>query len=364
MNYEDMLGDLGLGEISIGAVEAPEPLAAVDTAWGFHGPAPERPPAVDEAWRFQNDAVERWSAVRLPDLLASGIALEESIITPRVYRLSPVGEGWRVVPDGAPGTRITTDLGVIVTTNELTRAVALLYDVDHGVAVFPPQGPGRREPGFGTFVRGPLVRPPELDVDPPATLWGDALDADPWLAEVVREMGDTGHAWDRVAAVGLVARHSGSELAGADDEPARRVGVWAAELPRPQRDALAVQAIEEARLISVGLEELAQEPDPEDDVWVDEIMEIMRRRDELEGVRWVLAQAGGSDAFERVLAIVDADARALLDALPRWDVGWDEHIPRAALIAPDAWWTAPASWSDVSEADRAWVRENARANDE
>ena len=72
---------------------------------------------------------------------------------------------------------------------------------------------------------------------------------------------------------------------------------------------------------------------------------LLRARDELEGVIRVFARG---DAWEEARAGVESLDRAAeveLDALTEWvGADRDEHLLRAAVATPLAWWVRPVLW--------------------
>jgi hypothetical protein len=69
---------------------------------------------------------------------------------------------------------------------------------------------------------------------------------------------------------------------------------------------------------------------------------LARAREDLEGMRSLLAAVAGSPELDRVLADVDRRGRALrLTTLAGFHLE-DERLARVAIIDPTAWWAIPS----------------------
>jgi len=74
-----------------------------------------------------------------------------------------------------------------------------------------------------------------------------------------------------------------------------------------------------------------------------------RDRDELEGVRLLLARAGIGESLEDRLDRFDHEAEVFIADLPLELLDSDDQLQRAALIGPLDWWAARNNISDPNE---------------
>jgi hypothetical protein len=77
----------------------------------------------------------------------------------------------------------------------------------------------------------------------------------------------------------------------------------------------------------------------------------MRARDDLEGVRTLLLEAGGSERLDAALRPVDQAGLALAARLPRGFRLRDERLRRIALGDPAAWWASGSGFERFGPPD-------------
>ena len=112
---------------------------------------------------------------------------------------------------------------------------------------------------------------------------------------------------------------------------------WVRSLEPEQVSTMGRLALAEAERLGEAAGHL-ERSDPESDAWRDEWRQLCHRRDDLEGVRVLLAERGASQALDSHLAAVDRAGRALRMSAPLARLGPDERLRRARLADPDAWW--------------------------
>jgi hypothetical protein len=206
------------------------------------------------------------------------------------------------------------------------------------------------------FRRIPVETPPLVASD--ARAWARAT-GDPWVeAEVADALAREGALAAAIAA-GIVARFRPlpparearrasveSILAGRPEpEEAAPERAWVRALSEEARGAIERLGLAAADLLAGELDALGAEPRENDPAWRAGMAAVFRERDDLEGVRVLLAEAGAGASLARALARVDALGRELLRALPRWaGAGKDERLRRAVAINPEGWWTIPVDW--------------------
>lgn len=192
------------------------------------------------------------------------------------------------------------------------------------------------------------AEPPEVPV-PEVGTWLERSPGDSWLLEASEQLAD--EAWNlaRVAAAGLVARlwsppihASRSERAhylSPDFEgPAHLATAWFSALPTDTRESVERSALFEVGALQERLQELedvAME-DPEQA----EVLgrSWLHRRDDLQGVLFLLKRAGTGDVLEEGLRSLDAQASEFPSYWALLELEGDERLRAVSWQEPDAWW--------------------------
>lgn len=188
-----------------------------------------------------------------------------------------------------------------------------------------------------------LVSQPSLEqprvVRPPLATFGAYAVASAWArAEAERAWAREHDLWSTAITVGLLARfHTPANR----DEPhaeSEQLLAWCRDLEVAMRDQLESEAIDEALSLSEAVERL---PVTRDEVRRLHARAIVRRRDELACVEWVLLAAGADDTASEALAALDDEAESRLG----WMTAWfrdDERLSEVSWREPEAWWGALA----------------------
>jgi hypothetical protein len=129
-------------------------------------------------------------------------------------------------------------------------------------------------------------------------------------------------------------------LAGRVDPEPARPRAWVRSLRAEDRRAVDARGAREATALERSITRLADEPAPEDSGWRDDLTRAAQARDDLEGVRVLLHDAGGGQGTDAALGPIDRAGRALVARLPRGFRLPDERLRRIALGDPGAWWGA------------------------
>lgn len=160
----------------------------------------------------------------------------------------------------------------------------------------------------------------------------------PWLRALARELVARGDATSIVAAVGSLARLHVPSSTEDPTHATRELVAWCEQLGEARRDPLETSALDECAALCDALDAL--DLDDGDQLSLQAAM-LVRRRDELASVDWVLGVAGGRERLSVALGALDDRAEDRLGHL----VGVLPLDPRVKAVAwrePDAWWGALA----------------------
>lgn len=210
---------------------------------------------------------------------------------------------------------------------------------------------------FPVFHAPPCVEP-LAEIGSDLATWCTACD-DAWLVDQVRArvLDDP---WEHAVAVGLYARslepQSGERIrqvverlsAGEVDEDFARASRWARALGPEQRRSIEDLALAEVDRLHARITDLAETMDLDDPSWREDLAELCRARDDLQGVRLLLIEAGAGRRIGASLPHLDAEGKLLLWSLPRVIAVEDEQLRRAAAAEPAAWWTRLVSAREAS----------------
>jgi hypothetical protein len=127
-------------------------------------------------------------------------------------------------------------------------------------------------------------------------------------------------------------------LAGRPDPEVARARVWARSLTQEQISALEELAVAEIDWLHTLLQRIEAEPGPAKDGWRDTALVLCHARDDVEGVRLLLREAGAGKRLETALAALDEPARALVESLAATEPLDDERLRRVAAADHSAWW--------------------------
>jgi hypothetical protein len=188
---------------------------------------------------------------------------------------------------------------------------------------------------------------------PPLRDWIRDMD-DHWMRSRVEQAAANADIWTRVALAGQVARltevgrphgpaaTASSLLRHVSRQPGTLPRLWIQTLDSSALTSLEQHASRRAAVLEDDLEglftALAADERGADDTWTG----LCHRRDDLEGVRVLLHQAGKGDDLDRVLQQTDRVGRAVRLNLVHTSWGDDERLRRVALGDAGAWWGSTA----------------------
>jgi hypothetical protein len=189
---------------------------------------------------------------------------------------------------------------------------------------------------------------PLADISEPADGWMRAS-RDGWLAgETARTLRTRGP-WSVCVAAGRHARLADDAAYG---EPGALVEAqirgesvsgfaaprrWVRSLAAEQVSTMGRLALAEVDRLR-GIASELERADPETDAWAEDWRRLCHSRDDLEGVRVLLAERGASGDLDAQVAALDRAGRSLRMSAPLARLGRDERSRRARLADPDAWW--------------------------
>lgn len=178
----------------------------------------------------------------------------------------------------------------------------------------------------------PVIVPPMGAVEAPLLRWCDSL-SDQWLASEIRARARAGHGWQTVVAVGLLDRllPPGMEVTG------QEIYRWVTELDASTREIIEEIAVADAESMAGALLDIELEPAPDDPAWQEQVLAACHRRDDLEGVRRILQEAGAGLGLNAALEEIDEQGLSLRFALPWFSLD-DERLRRVAARDVEAWW--------------------------
>ena len=197
-------------------------------------------------------------------------------------------------------------------------------------------------------VSPPPASAPLAGIAEPADGWLRSS-RDAWLQDEARRTLETPGPWPVCVAAGLHARLAD---AGVHGDPAAiaealvrgEVQPWLAA-PRRWVRSLAPEQVDTMRRLALDavdrLGALAAElegAEPEGDGWREGWRRLCRSRDDLDGVRVLLAERGAARELDAAVGALDRTGRALRMSAPLARLGPDERLRRARLADPDAWW--------------------------
>lgn len=229
---------------------------------------------------------------------------------------------------------------------------------------------GLRRAPSGQWSLGALLPDPGASApDPLATLrpalgaWAQELEQrHPWLRQQLEAAAQSLDPWDKIVAVGQAARqwpidptYAQAALAwlqGEGQAPATATSHaslrWGHTLDPEQLWHLEQRALAQAQALADLLQDLRGRGDSDAPPWRAAWLDLLVRREQLEGVATVLREAfAGDDLLEALLAL-DEDGERLMEGLtPGWPLGTDlGALEHALTVDPGCWWAKAALWED------------------
>lgn len=123
---------------------------------------------------------------------------------------------------------------------------------------------------------------------------------------------------------------------------------WARRLREPAATAAESVALDAARALRAALDRFHETTRGEAG-WRERWRRLCLQRDDLEGMRVLLREAGRDAALDETLREVDAFARSVSASNPPLRAPVDERLSTAATASPFAWWTRDFSGAGEDE---------------
>lgn len=184
---------------------------------------------------------------------------------------------------------------------------------------------------------------------PPIEDWMSPMN-DTWLQEMVTRTLPAADTWTRTALAGTITRLAepvaldqsprdmAALLARVAASPAMQPRAWARTLDPHALDAIEQHALRRAMALAGDLEDLQvvlpRDADDARDAWT----RLCHRRDDIEGVRLLLHEAGSGATLDAALRDTDRAGRSARVNLGAEVETADERLRRVALGDPGAWW--------------------------
>jgi hypothetical protein len=201
----------------------------------------------------------------------------------------------------------------------------------------------------------PLEVAPFEEISASGFDWSAAGD-DEWLSRQIAADSSISESWRAAVTVGMFARlyepPSGERpraivqaiLRGELEESIARPRRWVRSLTASQLETLQDLALAEADLVLRTIESLDATYEPTEPDWQRQLLEICRRREDVEGVSLLLHEAGADRRLTSGLGLLDDIGRAFMFDVPIRIAPFDERLRRVASFDPEAWWAEPARW--------------------
>ncbi len=191
--------------------------------------------------------------------------------------------------------------------------------------------------------------PPLAGMGAPIAQWCSDCD-DTWLAATVQGRAASRDPWNDAVAVGMYHRlyeYSSADIAQKDVEAllAKRVPDrdapplrWLLGVSDEQLRILEDLALAEVDQVHARIAEIAREVSPDSEPWRVDLLDLLHRRDDLEGVRQLLAERGRAARINAALTELDAVGSRFVSTTADVEPFDDERLNRAWLRDADAWW--------------------------
>lgn len=276
----------------------------------------------------------------------TGFSLERAERNPAILMARSHEAPFRLEGQDAEGTWREDPETVLFDLARLKQPVALLFADDTGIALRPTDD---------DFLIGPILGRP-IDVPRFAAITSDievwvGEETDVWLAEKCRNHLKHQGLYHHVVAIGLLARLKTPEnitesvrriFEGEYDPVADRERAWARNLDENQIEAIETSAVAEVILLEEHLERLFEFVDSIDPSWHSAVLDALCRRDDLEGVRVLLAARIEDNALQMAVKSLDQTGLHFVISVPPLpEAVRNVRLRRAASVNPEAWWVRP-----------------------
>ena len=166
---------------------------------------------------------------------------------------------------------------------------------------------------------------------------------EPWLRDRLAALVHDDATWSAVAAGGLLTRMAAIDartdvIVDGVARPRRWAQAWTPADQRTVQD-LAIGRVDEGLRLATRLETRLDEDPLADDV-LDDVERLCLLRDDLQGVRALLWEAGDLGRLPAALAVLDRHGERIALNMPVL-ADPDTQLRKAARLERDAWWTLP-----------------------
>ena len=202
---------------------------------------------------------------------------------------------------------------------------------------------------------------------PPVLKWIEEI-SDAWLAVKIRELvanseyAPNGRDWNYIVAAGMFTRlfHPATMAEIREINAMTMRGevvpqliwgrLWARALPKEQVAVMEGHVFRELasmnRFIDILLgkheEDIGFKFDPTGESWRNIFLDLCHQRDDIDGVRMLLYEAGVIGRILPLLDELDSRGKKLIRLIPRFKIR-DEQLKRGFLIDHSAWWAEVAA---------------------
>lgn len=168
----------------------------------------------------------------------------------------------------------------------------------------------------------------------------DGHTIEPWLLAEATMVAEAGHAFSKTAAVGLITRlhEENTRHAQPGDSTTLSIALaWIAQENSSEIETAAIASVARVRRVLAELDQ-AIEADGTRTEWL--ARKMVKLRDDLESVCWLLHRVGKGHELEKSLTAFDTDAAA---GHSRWlairDLSGDLRLSAVSWQFPDLWWS-------------------------
>jgi hypothetical protein len=197
-----------------------------------------------------------------------------------------------------------------------------------------------------TLIHGELSLPPLVEIRAPVAGW-IAPHHVPWLRDEIQARLERADSWQEAVAVGLFARHAVASdrttLDAASEADLVRPRQWARGLGPAEVETIDLLLEAEVERLLMRLEALAGTMACDDAAWRADLVTLCRARDDVEGVRLLLNEAGAGGSVEHSVELLDEIGASFVRSLPVVLSIDDARLREVIRFDHTAWWAALAA---------------------
>jgi len=270
---------------------------------------------------------------------------------------------------GPPGATLTVQTPRETTTTESFRpdpndpaTVYMDLRATNAVRVTFPGGNGLvvEIQSDGIVINGVFSVEPLAGIDSEVAHWCGERQED-WLQQEIQHRLARQDPWQHAVAIGLFARFGGAVQPAREivtgmlehrvDPDLARPRQWARGLNPAQIRTLELLARAEIDRLHAAIDELWELMACDEPAWQQELLDLCRGRDDVEGIRLLLVEAKVAERIADDIGILDQAGERFMQSLPVVVAGSDARLARARSLGPGDWWAAPVVESDGSDND-------------